>query len=176
MNTRFLFLSLFMVVAACSKDDVNNPEINQQVLFQVEYINFAWGFQHSGILIDSSGRVWSYRMPDKWNYPDSRGYIGSDEMEENLQHLDSVLFLINHNTLIQNYSKLIGAANGRITEPRHEMCDAGAIVYSGYKYEPGAKRYKRILIRQWGDFFIENRSPEADELYQWLHNLVNQRK
>jgi len=44
------------------------------------------------------------------------------------------------------------------------MYDAGSATYSGFLYDSRKKRYKEILIRQTGDFYIENKSKEAGEI------------
>ena len=39
-------------------------------MFQLEYVNYAWGYQHNGFIIDNEGNVLTYSNPENWNFPD----------------------------------------------------------------------------------------------------------
>jgi len=158
-------------IISCDKDEEANPRVNQKILFQVEYINPVWGFQHFGLMIDSGGNVWNFSFPENWNNVNSSGYISLEKMEENFQKVNTIVMTIDKEELTIYYGKLLRAALGDLSEPVNEMCDAGVIIYSGYIYEPKFKRYKGVLINQWGDIAIMNKTREADELYYWLVNL-----
>jgi len=144
------------------------------VLFQFEYVNYAWGYQHHGWLIDSSGDLHCYNLPDNWTFPDSTGAISAENMERNLQNTDSICYQINPEVLKAKFSLLPLAAKGSISDPVTEMYDAGSAVYVGYILNRSTNRYERILLQQLGDTRIENRSQQAHELYEWLQS-VNQK-
>jgi len=67
-NIRLLFILGLMIFSLtnCEKDNdgTDISMTNQRIYFQYDYINFAWGYQHSGWLIDSSGNVHCYNKPD----------------------------------------------------------------------------------------------------------------
>jgi len=92
-----------VLLMSCEKQEVNDtfPNARQLVLFQVEYINYAWGFSHSGFLIDSSGVVSLFKYPGDWHHPDSAGYISISDMEDNIRQLDTITFRINKNVTNQ---------------------------------------------------------------------------
>ena len=58
MKNKIHYLVFFVLsIMGCEKLNDSYPNENQLVLFQVEYINYAWGYSHHGILIDSSGKM-----------------------------------------------------------------------------------------------------------------------
>ena len=157
-------LFLIFLFGACEKI----IDYNQTALFEVQYINHAWGYQHSGIIIDATGEVREFDLPSVWNFPDSEGYISEADMEENLAQLGEISCMVSKPDLSYYSNKLLHAQEGKLTTPEHQMCDFGSLAYSGYIYEPGNNRYRYVLLRQTGDFFVENKSREASDIYDWL--------
>ena len=170
MKTKILIISLFFTIIGC-KEEYNSTKLNQEVLFKTEYVNYAWGYQHSVLMIDSTGKVWSYNLPKEWNFKDANGYISFEDMKENFNQLEMTSMTINKDTLQKYYSKLLRAAYGELSEPKTEMYDAGSTSFSGFIYHPKTKKYKEVLIRQIGDVYIENKSTEAMHIYNWLISL-----
>lgn len=166
-----VILIVILLLTGCEKKNDSPPTVNQLILFQSEYINFAWVYDHRGILIDSSGRVRSYKLPKIWHFPDTSGYVSLSDMDDNIGQLDTSAFKIKKDTLLKYFDKLKGAALGKITDPVQAMFDAGAHRYSGFIYDSKTKKYKEVLIRQSGDVYIENKSQEAKEIYYWMINL-----
>ncbi len=145
---------------------------DQLVLFQVEYNNWAWGHQHSGFFIDSSGLVRSFSLPKVWHYPDTAGYISESFMNENLSQADTSKFYINKNEMLEQFSKLGKISEGKLLKPVSRGADMGATSYSGYFYDAAGKLYKKVTIKIWGDWLIENSAPEAEEVYRWLTTVT----
>ena len=175
MKMKMTVLLFLWIMTCCKKDNNSNPLISQQILFQADYINYAWTYQHYGWLIDSSGNVRSYKLPKKWNFADSDGYISAVDMNDNFQQLDTIVYKINKDTLQKYFNKLISAASGELTKPESEMFDAGSTLFSGYIYDLKSGKYKEILIRQIGDVFIENKSIEANQIYNWMIGINSKR-
>jgi hypothetical protein len=164
-----LFL-IFLLFISCSDDfKVNTRE--QQVLFQYEYINYAWSYQHSGWFIDTSGNLIRYNMPSKWNYPDTLGFIDDTAMINNLDFCYESGAIFPKLDLQAKIRLIDKAAKGTLTKPRYEMADAGIQRYSAFLYNKDTKKYKRILLYQWGDELIENTSSEAKELQKWMAEI-----
>jgi hypothetical protein len=147
------------------------PAANQLVLFQVEYTNHAWGYSHCGIIIDSSGSAGYFNLPEIWHSPDSTGYISESGMNENIQQLDTTFYLPDRNTLLKYFNMVGNAAEGELSDPFHTAYDAGEVIYSGFLYEPGSRRYKQIFLRQEGDWSRVNNATEAKQIYAWLRSI-----
>lgn len=168
MKLKLATITLMIIfLAGCEKI----KDYDQEVLFQVEYYNFAWGTQHSGYLVDSSGSVIRFNLPEHWNLPDENGYISASEMHENLSQLEEISCRIEAGTLKENYNRLLKAQKGEITDPEQRMFDAGSTTYSGFIFEPAGKRYRQVILRQEGDMYIENKSGDALQLYLWMKNI-----
>jgi len=164
MIRNLTILFVLLIFAGC---EIIN-DLHPTALFEIQYINYAWGYQHSGSIINASGDVREFDLPSAWNYPDNTGYISKADMEENLAQLGEIKCTVNKGDFGYYSDKLANAQKGKLTTPEHQMCDFGSLSYSGYIYEPGKNRYKYVLIRQTGDFYVENKSRDASDIYDWL--------
>ena len=80
---KILIVSLALIIlAGCKKNFTLSDE--QEIFFQYEYRNYAWGHQHSGYFIDNKGNVLTYDNPEGWNFPDSDMMIYGNKLLENL--------------------------------------------------------------------------------------------
>ncbi len=146
-------------------------ETGQKVYFQYEYINHAWGYQHYGWLVDSSGNVHCYDKPEDWILTDSLRQISGTDLNRNLLSADSVCYTLDEEVLESKIKLIEAASRGKISEPVHEMYDAGVGIYWAFIYNSKDDVYKKILLKQAGDFRIDNSSPEARTLYEWLESV-----
>ena len=46
---------MILFLSGCTKDGFKSIQPGQQIYFQVEGLNYAWGIYHAGIFIDSVG-------------------------------------------------------------------------------------------------------------------------
>lgn len=162
---------LFLTNCNKDNDDIELLEIEQRIYFQYNYINHAWGYQHSGWLIDSSGNVYCYNKPENWQHGDSSGFISASEMDSNILETDSICYRVDKEILSDKIELIYKASKGDISEPIHEMYDSGGAAYSTFIFDENSKTYKKILLKQTGDFRIDNSSPESVELYKWLDSV-----
>lgn len=89
-------------------------------------------------------------------------------MNENFQQLDTVFISLDKNTVLKYFSMLKNASEGQLSKPYNRMFDAGETTYSGYLYDSNTKIYKHVLIKQHGDWSIDNNSTEAEDIFNWL--------
>ena len=165
------------LLLGCEKHNESWPNANQLILFQVEYNNYAWGYDHRGIIIDSSGTVRSFTFPENWHHPDTEGYLSESDMNENIEQLDTGMFSIDKNELFKHFSKLQRISEGELSEPKNTANDAGETDFSGYLYDLSKKQYKHVLIKREGDWSIDNNAPDAEEVIRWLMKVyLDQRR
>lgn len=170
----FLGFGLFVLSFICCEKDNDSPDvkkINQRIIFQYDYINFAWGYQHNGWFIDSSGNVSCYNLPDNWHFPYSLGYISAAAMDSNLMETDSICYVLDKKELAEKVGLIEEAAKGELSEPMHTGCDMGGRSYTGFIYNSENKTYKEILLKQTGDWSIDNYSQAAVDLSKWLESI-----
>ena len=56
-----------LLLPACSNEEFPVPD-DQEIFFEVNYVNYAWGFQNDGFLIDKMGRVRTFDKPKEWKF------------------------------------------------------------------------------------------------------------
>lgn len=159
------FLGILVLLTGCEGLYDNN----QVTIFEVQYINHAWGYQHSGIIIDQEGKVREFNLPDSWNFC-SGGYISAEAMAENIAQCREVACSLGALDL-RHYSYLLSRAErGKMSDPRHQMCDYGERTYCGYIFEPERNRYRKVVLKNYGDWYSENNAEETNEICEWLDN------
>lgn len=141
------------------------------LIFQSEYTNHAWGYNHQGWMLDSSGQVRRFQKTAPWVFPDSLGYISEKDMDKNLSECDSVLQRISYDEFLRYSSKAIKCVDGPLTTPKNTMADAGEHIYAFYRYEADRKRYKRTILSMTGDWSQTNLAPDAREIVDWMTNI-----
>lgn len=167
-----LAMLLSIVISSCEGIFGSDGEIpDQVVLFQYTYINHAWGYQHHGWLIDSTGEARCFEQPEAWNFPDSSGTIGFEEMMANLSMADSSCFIVSSAELERYAGKIEDASDGELTIPENVMADAGISGYYAWAYNATTETYQRILLKEQGDWETENRSAAARAIVEWLEEI-----
>ena len=167
MEKRAIILLFITCITGCETIEYNPPE-SQPVYFEYEYINFAWGYQNNGWIIDAGGNVRSWNRPEDWRRPDSTGYISESDLLYNISETDSVIEVVGSNELKKHVALIEGAKDGFITEPENIGNDAGSASLYGYWYDPGVDAYLKVFLGLSGDYSSENTSSEAKKLVAWL--------
>ncbi len=169
---RILFyIALALLTGNCTKENLSLRE-GQTVYFEYEYINYAWVNQHTGWLIDQSGKIHGYKLPDEWNFPDSSGFISETDLEMNLSRTDTIYdYQIDTPDFDQKINLIPEAAVGRLSDPENAMADAGGWSYYCYIWDSCNKKYRRILLDLKGDYEQFNKSSAARNLVSWLEEV-----
>lgn len=168
---RFLLSGvLAILMMGCEKTECGCPE-EQPVYFQYHYINYAWGFQENGWLIDKEGNVRYFEYPDQFRHPGSTGMLALEDLEYNLAQTDSVIASIDAKELDDYLSYIPGAAEGEIGEPAQIAADAGSATLSCYFYDEEEDAYRYVFLAMSGDWEQFNRSAEAEQLVKWLRGF-----
>ncbi|MFO7615728.1 MAG: hypothetical protein R6V75_00580 [Bacteroidales bacterium] len=143
-------------------------KIDQPVLFEFEYINYAWGYRHHGILIDADGNIWGYSQPEEWKIPDSSGFITEEELEFNLEQTDTVYGKVRSTDLVYHYDLIPDARGGNIRDLGTYMADAGVGTLYAYYPRRISRRIERVFLASSGDVNFENTSSAARMIVTWL--------
>jgi uncharacterized protein YceK len=178
MKNFILGLVLLTTLSGCFRPDdiwANSNEVdyaNLSPFFQSEYTNYAWGYSHSGWMMDRTGQVRRFQKSAKWVFPDSLGYISAVDMSKNMSGCDSVIAKVSPNDFTHYYyEKAINCVNGPMTKPRMTMADAGEHIYAFYIYDSGGNRYKRVILKMTGDWSQENLAPDASGIVDWMMTI-----
>jgi hypothetical protein len=170
MKNLLLMLVLLTSLSGClMPDDIwADGPYNDPVIFQSEYTNYAWGYNHGGWMLDNTGQVKRFQKSTKWIFTDSLGYISAVDMYKNINACDSVIAQISSKDFKTNNEKALTCLDGSMTKPQNTMADAGEHIDAFYVYEPGHNRYKRIILNMTGDWSQENLAPNAKEVVEWM--------
>ena len=154
INICFILLSAFSI-SGCKKNVVINEK--QAILFQVDYVNYAWGYQHNGFIIDNQGNVLTYKNPQNWNFPDkdfnlSESQVRDEELKKYAGYIKNI-------------------SSSKVTALKNVAADAGSMQYICYQFSEKPEGYKAFLIKMEGDFTRENLNFFSKKVTTWLKNI-----
>jgi len=168
MKNFFLAAVLLTLLTGCCCTIDDGSEQVESLIFQSEYTNYAWGYNHNGWMLNNTGQVKRFQKSANWVFPDSLGYISAVDMYKNITACDSVLAQISSNDFKLYAEKAISCANGPMSKATNTMADAGAHIQAVYLYEPVKNRYKRVILEMTGDWSQQNLAPRAKEVVEWM--------
>jgi len=157
-------------ISGCEKPDCG-CKIDQPVVFQYDYINYAWGFRHHGFLIDGKGYIVGFQQPAKWMDPDSSGMITKADLEFNLSQGDTICGQVDIEDLERNFKKIMDIRSGKIIDNGMVMADAGTGVLSAWYWSENAQKYENVFLISNGDYSMENSHESVSSLVEWLKEI-----
>jgi hypothetical protein len=164
-----LIAIIFLISAGCKKNYVISER--QSVLFQLDYVNYAWGYQHNGYIIDNEGSVLSYNNPENWSFPDDEFYLKETQVAENISKCSTTGIKIPGEEL-QKYTNYIkNIASSKITALKNVGADAGTLEFICYQYSESSQTYKGYLIKMEGDFTCENLNFFSKKVVAWMREI-----
>lgn len=165
-------LVLILLSTACGKDTYLGPD-EQPIYFEYHFINYAWGYQDFGWLIDGEGKIRSFLYPDSYNVAMHGDFLSLDQMEYNVAQADSIIGEISRSVLDKKKDLIPAAAEGLIKDFQRQGADMGLGVFSCYLYDPVEDAYQYVMLSASGDHQESNASKEAEKLVDWLKGLVD---
>ena len=164
------FASIYIIATAGCSKNLTQVE-NQAILFEYEYVNFAWGYHHSGYIIDGEGNILTYKNPEGWNFPGTDSSLTEVQVSANLAKCTQTGRKIPHEELIK-YSKLIkNLSLSEVSAPKNVGADAGSIDFLCYQFSAKTGKFKRCIIKKEGDFTCENLNFFAKRVATWMQGL-----
>jgi hypothetical protein len=164
-----LFSILVMTLTGCRKNIAISDR--QAILFEFEYVSYAWSYQHSGFIIDNEGNVLTFNNPESWNFPDSDLRISETQVAENIAMCSHSGIKI-EKTELQKYSNHIkNIASSKVTALKNVADDAGSIEYLCYQFSESTGMYKGSLIKMEGDFTCENLNFFSKKVAEWMKKI-----
>lgn len=154
------------------------PEIDSRylgaVVFEVEYENFAWGYQHAGRYITAAGDIVGYSVPselvDAVGDTPTDGLITVEALSTkfgNNRHSLGIAPPAALERAKQLARDLVNVPPG--TQPRRPHAnDAGAATWAVYVATAVSGQYRRIALSERGDFEWDHAAPQAAELTRWM--------
>ena len=167
---KLLFLLIITVsISGCEKSFVVSK--GQEILFQQEYINYAWGFQHNGFVIDINGNVLTFDKPDKWNFPDKDGKLTEQQVKENIASCTLTGKMISKTDLYRYINYIDNISSSKVTAPKNTGADMGSLVYYCYQFSENSGTYKATKIKMEGDYQCENLNFFSKKVVHWMKKI-----
>jgi len=139
---------------------------NQNYIFEINRVNYAWGTVNLGIYIDPDGYVFEYDYGDYW-YPNNSEAITEEELNQKFMFgilVDSIDIGILH----ERYNQLLYVATCPDTIRDYYCFDIGAWIFQGFAYNTDSDTYLPLQFYQAGDIGRKKNCPLAELLYDWL--------
>ena len=173
MNKIIAFLLLLpFFQASCEKEQIENSPVDGY--FQFEYVNYAWGFNHSGFTITPKGEVFSFSKTTPWIFAENE-VISFESFQKNLAASFKIDTIIS-NTELDLYKKLAASAlSGNLSDSLQVGADMGATICKMIIPDNDNKsNYREYILTQTGDWEKHNLAPEAATIANWLTKLNNE--
>ncbi|MGC1391350.1 MAG: hypothetical protein WA816_09960 [Bacteroidales bacterium] len=164
-----LMIFIVLVIAGCKKNVTINEK--QAILFQVDYVNYASTYQHSGFIIDNQGNVLKYKNPAFWNFPDKDFNLSENQVRDNLKNCLNTGKKIPLEELMKYVRFIKNISSSKVTASKNVSTDAGSIEYICFQFSEKSGVYKGSLIKTEGDFTRENLNFFSKKVTTWLKNI-----
>ena len=162
---------LVLITPALTSAMSSKPSVEQTYLFEFSQVNFAWGFQMSGMYIDKDGNVYKYNHSHApWNPANDTSLTESD-LQEKYAHKKEFVATVAKSRINNMHNLIAPAGKGRLSQPEKGCVDSGSGTYTAYLFDAQRQTYKPITLYQVGDMPKKNMSDEARILYEWLFDV-----
>ncbi|MDD5773146.1 MAG: hypothetical protein PHX78_06735 [bacterium] len=153
---------------------IESNDLKQKFLFELEHINFAWGYNHYGFYIDNEGSIYSYQYSKndkKFDFNENKFYT-EEELSEKYSHLKKLIKVIDIKILNEKSKLIESASKGNYSERVGMGADQGGTDYIAYLFDPKINKYKVVELCVEGDWSYFNLSDSAKDLTSWLKNIL----
>jgi hypothetical protein len=165
-----------MALLALSCKDLGVAPADQplgQVIFETEYVNWAWGYAYQGTVVFEDGSLYSYN-PGQDSvavlYHANDRYAAS-ELNSKYAHRKLFIRTISSDTLLLMRQLVSGVNLSSFSDTTRVGADMGAIAYSVYRYNSDSAQYHKLVLRVDGDWTFYNRSAAAVALASLMQRL-----
>jgi hypothetical protein len=171
-KTGVLLLLTTLLVCSCQRSSlIEEKSVN--CYFQYEYINHAWGFNHSGFIITPAGEMYTFDKTTPWIFSEN-GVLSSDSLQNNLKASVKRDTLISSTDIIYYQHLASYTMDGKISEMVMHGADMGANICKIIVPDSSnpLKSYREIILTHIGDTEFHNLAPEAGVIAAWLKKIT----
>lgn len=156
--------------------DQRVPAQGQEVLFEVSYVNFAWGYKLGGFYIDKRGDVFRFsrdNSDERWR-PDDWAHISEQDLRDKYSVGKNRIGTIDLVTLTSMVDLIGEASLGEMTERIGRCNDFGGKSWVAYVQDAQTGDYEGINLYSAGDWAQRNKSLAAETLFEWLRDVAGE--
>jgi hypothetical protein len=171
---KLCFVICTFLLLSCKDSGVNNQnQSNDKIIYEVEYVNYSWGFNYHGTMIDQDGSIYSYNpAKDTISVLYHAEYYTEQELQSKYQHAKTYINKIAEDSLNWSHNLATEVTNNDFSDTSRLGADMGELEYSIYIYRPQMSRYQKIILKVEGDWTFYNKSQYAISLVTWLKKLL----
>ncbi len=174
MNINPIIVLVLFVLFACNDSTVNSGVLPQQeIIFETEYVNFAWGVTWKGMYIAENGDVHTYDRsgdPVQW-VEDEDGMFTKEELLTKFARRDTLRSHLPADSLMMMKQLSMSIDAKTYSDTAYVGADMGAWTTTVYIYRSEMNQYQRIILSNEGDREFSNASPNAKILSGILKRL-----
>ncbi len=142
-------------------------------VFESSYVNFAWGHQHWGVVIESSCGIYSYHYgADDATWQSGGDVYTTEELNRKYGPGRTFVGRVPLDELVAMQALIESASMGPYSEPTSGGADRGQYQQLAFLFDPATATHRRVLLATEGDTNLENLSEEARQLHAWLSTLT----
>jgi hypothetical protein len=165
---------ILLLVGGCrSARAAANVDPQTRSLFcERSHTNHARSYQHRGIYVDAAGSIFRFRHArgDQHLLRVPADSVTEQALLARFAPGRRQIGTVTPAEMEQRHAQAVEARDGAFSERRRRGADMGATVRRCWLPD-AAGVYRDVLLRQTGDWELENRSPAATELSRWLDSL-----
>lgn len=142
-------------------------------VFETSYVNYAWGYQHSGLVIESSFGAYAYDYGEgdpTWEDP-SGGAFSADELSKKYAPGRRFLARVPLDELVAMQALIEPASKGPYSTPQSGGADRGQTHQVAFLFDPDTATHRPVLLAADGDLISKNLSEEAQTLLDRLSKI-----
>jgi hypothetical protein len=162
-------ISIYYLSVSCEETYIVSK--SQKILFQVEYVNNIEVYEHWGYFIDVNGNIYSYNLPEKWNFPGEDQTLSEKEAMENLAASKLTDTKIQKAELQKYVNYIDNIAASKVTMSKSKSTLEGTLSYYCYQYSENSSSYKRTIIKTKGHSKCENLNFYSKKVVLWMNEI-----
>ncbi len=171
MLRTFTFIFLLLQVVSCQQASFTGGDlVGSETLFEIELVNYAWGFAYQGTVIEKDGSMYAYN-PGKDQTPvlsHADGYYADEELHAKYAHQRAFIRRVSPDTLQWLRSLAAAVTPNVFSDTTDARRDAGEVEYSAYIPRKATVKFEKVVLRVSGDFEFYNTSQNAFILATWM--------
>jgi hypothetical protein len=171
-TANLIIISFFLLLTVGCKKNYSISD-KQAILFQFDYLNYAWGYDHNGFIIDNQGNIYIYSNPENWNFPDTEFSLSENQVTENINKCTRTGKTLPKEELQKYTGYIKNIASSKVTALKNVAADAGSLEYICYMYSESTGMYKGYLVKMEGDFTCENLNFYSKRVALWMKEIKN---
>ena len=146
---------------------------SQKYIFEIEYINYAWGYRLNGTVIDNQGYIYRYSYNhDDTPWDTTGGILTEADLDAKFSHNQVLIGTVPMDTLLKYYGMIEAAVQGQISPAVTRCFDFGLLTTMAYQLDTLTGEYSPVLLHRSGDIAQINNAPQADLIYRWFYEDV----